>query len=78
MDMVGVGIVEFVVVMVFAVAVPLFLLFFVIKWAVASAMKGANSSGSGSRTAKDILDERCARGEVSREEYEGMRRDIEG
>lgn len=76
--MAGVGGVELFIGLLF-MAIPLFLLFFVIKWAVASAMKDVRSSnGSKTRTAKEILDERYARGEIGREEYEGMRHAIEG
>ncbi len=77
MDMVGVGFAEIIIGLLF-MAIPLALLFFIIKWAVGSAMKSARSSGTEGRSARSILDERYARGEIGREEYEGMRRDIEG
>jgi uncharacterized membrane protein len=56
----------------------------VIKWAVSSALRKVSSTiregyseGLGrSHTARQILDERYARGEIGREEYEQMRRDI--
>jgi putative membrane protein len=49
------------------------LLDLVIKWAVSSAFR----EGVRRRhTARRILDERYARGEIGREEYEQMRRDI--
>ena len=56
------------------------LLYLVIKWAVSSALRNISSSFreafTASRTAREILDERCASGEIGREEYERMRRDI--
>lgn len=36
------------------------------------------SSGRPERTARDILDERYARGEIDREEYQRRRQDIDG
>lgn len=39
---------------------------------------GNRSPGQGERDARQILDERYARGEIGREEYQQMRRDIEG
>ena len=57
------------------------LLYLVITWAVSSALRSISSSFreafTTSRTAREILDERCARGEIGREEYERMRRDIQ-
>ncbi len=41
-----------------------------------SAMNG--TAAGGSRRALDILNERYARGEITREEYQEIRRDIEG
>lgn len=68
--MMGIGGTELII-MIFALAVPLFLIFFVMN-------KRAASGGSGSDTARETLDERYAQGEIGREEYERMRRDIEG
>ncbi len=74
--MIGVGIVEFLIILL-SLAPPLVLLFSIIKWAVGSAMKDTRAS-EGSGSARGILDERYAKGEIGREEYEGVRRDIEG
>jgi uncharacterized membrane protein len=53
----------------------------VIKWAVSSALRSISSTVhdafTASRTARDILDERYARGEIGREQYEQMRRGIQ-
>jgi putative membrane protein len=53
----------------------------VIKWAVSSALRNISSTFrdafTASRTAREILDERYARGEIGREEYEQVRRDIQ-
>ena len=60
---------------------PIVVLYLVIKWAVSSALRSISSSFreafTASRTAREILDERYARGEIGREEYEKMRRDIQ-
>jgi putative membrane protein len=37
---------------------------------------GAGDGGASRRTARDILDERYARGEIDREQYEVMRQDL--
>ncbi len=77
--MLGIGPVELFVLMIIALAIPLFLLFVVIKWAVAGGMNDAcDSRGQEGRTALQILDERYAKGEIGREEYEMTRRGIEG
>lgn len=39
--------------------------------------RGADGIGQEDRDARDILNERYARGEIDREDYLGMRRDIE-
>lgn len=56
------------------------LLIFAIRWAVGGgvrdAAKDTDITASG-RTARRILDERYAGGEISRDEYELMRKDIE-
>lgn len=39
---------------------------------------GGGSAGARARTARDILDERYARGEIDREEYMRRRQDIDG
>ena len=56
------------------------LLIFAIRWAVGSGIRDAAEemgTSEGGRAARRILDERYARGEISRDEYERMRRDIE-
>jgi len=45
-----------------------------LAWWLTSLSRGNNSSES----AKDILDQRYARGEIDREEYEQHKRDLEG
>lgn len=55
------------------------LLVFAIRWAVGGvrdAAKDTDITASG-RTARRILDERYAGGEISRDEYERMRKNIE-
>lgn len=73
--MVGVGGVEILVGMILTLAIPI-VFFFVTRWAAGSAVR--NACPTEGRTARDILDERYARGEIWREEHERMRRDIEG
>jgi putative membrane protein len=49
-------------------------------WAFLSGRPGGGSTelfSSGRRTALDILKERYARGEISKEQYDEMRRDLE-
>lgn len=56
------------------------LFIFAIRWAVGGSVRdAAKDTGitAGGRTARRILDERYARGEISRDEYELMRKDIE-
>jgi uncharacterized membrane protein len=50
---------------------PLVVLYLIIKWAVGSGIRDASKRGVGvqDRTAREILDERYARGEIGREEY---------
>jgi len=60
------------------ILLPILVITSAVRWGFGGAMKDARSSESGSRMARDILDERYAKGEIEREEYEGMRRDIEG
>jgi putative membrane protein len=40
-------------------------------------MCGGHSSGEREESAREILDRRFARGEISREEYQRMRKDLE-
>ena len=46
------------------------------KWLFSAGGSGGRSGGSG-KSALDILKERYARGEINREQYEQMRRDLE-
>lgn len=49
-----------------------------IAWLVISAIgNGRNSGQSGEKSAMDILNERYARGEIEKEEYEQKRRDLD-
>lgn len=41
-------------------------------------LRRANRGGYDRRTARHVLDERYARGEIDRDEYERMRRDLQG
>lgn len=50
-------------------------LFLVGLFVLFRALEGVSSTGAGG--ARRVLDERYARGEISREEYGRMRRDIE-
>ena len=50
-------------------------LIFLIKWLVQTTRKGTGTSNGGSR-ALDILEERYARGEINKEEFEGIKRDL--
>lgn len=65
MDMIGIGGAELFIVLLFVAA-----FFFVARRIFGSPAQ--------IRTARDILDERYAKGEIERDEYESMRRDIEG
>ncbi len=53
-----------------------FLLYLAVKRGVASGMRDATGKDQAGG-ARRILDERYARGEISQEEYERMRRDVE-
>jgi len=48
--------------------------FAIIRWLVSEG----GSAGSRARTARDILDERYAKGEIDREEYMRRRQDLAG
>lgn len=54
-------------------------LYLVVRWAVAGGVVDASrkAPASGGQDARGILDARYAGGEISREEYERMRRDLE-
>ena len=61
-------------------AIPFLLVFLGVKWAISLGIRDAagkmvDTPGSGN--ARQILDGRYARGEIGREEYEQMRRDIQ-
>ena len=51
-------------------------LYFVVRWAVAAGLRDAGG-GAGSRKAREVLDERYARGELGQEDYERMRSRLE-
>ena len=56
----------------------LLILYFIVRWAVAAGIRDTGGTGfPGVRTARDILDERYARGEIGPEEYGQVRREIE-
>lgn len=59
------------------IPLPVLIIAMATRWVIEDAMKDSRSSGSGSLTARDILDERYAKGEIGREEYEGIRCGIE-
>jgi putative membrane protein len=77
----GVGYVELLIFSLLPIVVMFVLLYLVIKWAVSSALRNISSTFrdafTASRTAREILDERYARGEIGREKYEQVRRDIQ-
>ena len=52
-------------------------LIFLIKWLVQATRKGAETSNGGSK-ALDILEERYARGEINKEEFERIKLDLMG
>lgn len=60
------------------VIVPLALLVALVVVLVRWLGGGSDDSGRRVRTARDILDERYARGEIDREEYQRRRNDIAG
>jgi putative membrane protein len=49
---------------------------FIVKWLVQNTGNGRHSSSSGSSGALDILKQRYARGEISKEEFEEKKKDI--
>ncbi|QIN84188.1 hypothetical protein GBA63_17180 [Rubrobacter tropicus] len=60
------------------VAAVLAALYLVVRWAVAAGIRDAGGRGlAGARTAREILDERYARGEIGPEDYGRARRDLE-
>jgi uncharacterized membrane protein len=79
--MFSVGSVELLIFSILPIVVVFVLLYLVIKWAVSSALRDISSAFRDAfardLTARQILYERYARGEIGREEYERMRRDIQ-
>lgn len=61
------------------VILPLIAMYFIVRWAVSAGIRDASKSGVGQhpRTPLEILDERYARGEIGRDEYEQVRRALE-
>lgn len=56
-----------------------FLLYLAVKRGVSDGMRAAAGKGTGQAgSVRQILDERYALGEISQEEYERMRREVEG
>jgi uncharacterized membrane protein len=87
--MFGVGSVELLILSILPIVVVFVLLYLVIKWTVSSALRGVSSAfreaSAGitprgrswtSATPGAIRQGRYARGEIGREEYEQVRRDI--
>lgn len=61
-------------------ALPVILFFFALRWAISGGIRNANKKredNTGGLGARQILDERYARGEISGEEYRQVRKDIE-
>ena len=59
---------------------PIVLIVFAVRWAMSGGIRdAAKKTGTtpGGQTARQILDERYARGEIGRDEYEQVRQDIE-
>ena len=61
------------------IVLPVVVLYLIIRRAVSGGLRDANESGVAQhpRTPRDILDERYAHGEIGRDEYEQVRRDLE-
>ncbi|HJQ29478.1 MAG TPA: DUF6019 family protein [Rubrobacter sp.] len=57
---------------------PLAALYFIVRWAVRAGVRDAGKMNveHPPRTPREILDERYARGEIGRDEYERVRRDL--
>jgi putative membrane protein len=57
-------------------------LVWLVVWAVRRTTGGANNAFQGGaarpQTAREILDQRFARGEITREQYQQMKQDLEG
>ena len=76
----SIGSLEILLLSVLPIVIMFVVLYLVIKWAVTSALRSVSSAFreglARDHTAREVLDERYARGETGREEYEQMRRDI--
>jgi putative membrane protein len=61
------------------VILPLVVMYFIVRWAVSSGIRdaGRRTIEQHLRTPREILNERYARGEIGRDEYERVRRDLE-
>lgn len=80
--MFGIGFGEIVVIALIALfwAVVIVLAISMLRWVVGGGVRDATKTEettSGRRTARQILDERYASGDLARDEYERMRQDIE-
>lgn len=58
-------------------------LIWLVVWAVRRSSSGVNSTyhaggASSSQTAREVLDQRYARGEITRDQYQQMKQDLEG
>lgn len=79
--MIGIGITELLIILilVFLIAVPIILIILALRWIAGGGLRnvaeGPDAAMDG-RTARQVLDERYARGEIGRDEYHQMRRDI--
>jgi putative membrane protein len=51
-------------------------LVFLIRWLIQSTSRGKTSAGGSSTRALDILKERYARGEIDKNQFESMKRDL--
>ena len=59
---------------------PLIAMYFIVRWAVSAGIHDASKKRNIEhhlRTPREILDERYARSEISREDYEQVRQDLQ-
>jgi putative membrane protein len=58
---------------------PLIAMYFIVRWVVSAGVRdaGTRTVEQHPSTPREILDERYARGEIGRDEYEQVRRDLE-
>lgn len=54
------------------------LLIVLVIWGVKALVGGSKDSSTSGKSAQDILDERYARGEINKEEFEEKRKDLIG